>query len=199
MKVDLPSLAVGLIVGAYWSRVVYMAWRVRRRARQSAHFIPPEKIGRITRIVWIPLVFAWTVIPIATAFARSKNPFFHLIYRQPIVQWTAALVAAVAFVATLKCWKAMGRAWRMGIDPNEKNPLIDTGPFARVRHPIYALSMLLMVSSLAACPVLLLALVAAVHLFLLNFEASREEAHMYSVHGEIYTQYCARTGRFIPK
>jgi protein-S-isoprenylcysteine O-methyltransferase Ste14 len=176
-----------------------MAWRARRRARQSAHFIPPEKIGCLTRIVWIPLVFAWTVIPIATAFSRNKNPILHLMYHQPIVQWIGALFAAAAFVATLKCWKAMGKAWRMGIDPNEKNPLIDTGPFARVRHPIYAWSMLLMISCVLACPVLILALVAVIHLFLLNFEAYREELHMRSVHGDAYTQYCSRTGRFIPK
>ena len=93
----------------------------------------------------------------------------------------------------------MGKSWRIGIDPAEKNPLIVTGPFARVRHPIYALSSILMLATAAADPAPLMLAVAAIHLSLLQLEARREENHLSRVHGPLYIDYCRATGRFLPR
>ena len=59
-------------------------------------------------------------------------------FHPPRLSWPAALVALAAYLATLVCWKKMGKSWRMGIDPNETTQLIITGPYRHVRHPIYA-------------------------------------------------------------
>ena len=62
------------------------------------------------------------------------------------------VITAAALAATLVCWKRMGRDWRMGIDPAERTRLIVTGPYAYVRHPIYALSQLMMLGTVIAVP-----------------------------------------------
>jgi protein-S-isoprenylcysteine O-methyltransferase Ste14 len=105
----------------------------------------------------------------------------------------------IAFVLTLMCWKKMGKSWRMGVDPGEKTALVVTGPFARVRHPIYALSSVLMLATVAVAPSALMIAVAAAHLLLLQLEARREEKYLASVHGEVYLDYCKKTGRFLPR
>jgi protein-S-isoprenylcysteine O-methyltransferase Ste14 len=117
---------------------------------------------------------------------------------QPI-QYAALLIALLAFLLTLLCWKKMGISWRMGIDPTEKTQLITTGPYSRIRHPIYALSSLLMLATVAAIPSPAMLLVAATHLFLLQLEARREESYLAITHGPAYSEYQRRTGRFIPK
>lgn len=108
-------------------------------------------------------------------------------------------MAVLAFGATWVCWKKMGKSWRMGINPDEKTQLIVSGPYAYVRHPIYGLSSLLMLASLAVVPSPLMMIVAAIHLVLLQWEARREEQYLRLQHGRVYEEYCRSTGRFCPR
>ena len=87
----------------------------------------------------------------------------------------------------------------MGIDPGERTQLVFTGPYAYVRHPIYALSSLLMVASMIAVPTLPMIVIGVVHLMFLQWEARREEQYLVHTHGADYEQYLKRVGRFVPR
>ena len=119
--------------------------------------------------------------------------------RNRLAGWACAAVAAVVLAATWVCWKRMGKSWRMGIDPGERTGLVVTGPYAYVRHPIYALSSLLMVTTAITLPSPAMIAVAVIHLAFLQWEARREEAFMVSVHGAGYREYRDRVGRFLPR
>jgi protein-S-isoprenylcysteine O-methyltransferase Ste14 len=191
-----PTLFIGLLVGAYWARVLKMAYKTKLRTGRAANLVPTEPLGLALRVIWYPAVALWIALPLLAGFGKPlTRPWFVV----PIVAWIAAAIALAAFIATLICWKRMGTSWRMGINPDETTPLIVTGPYAYVRHPIYALSSLLMLATLAALPTTPMAIVAAVHLVLLQWEARREERHMLATHGQRYGDYLARVGRFIPK
>src|SRR5437016_1479304 len=111
---DLPSLILASILCAYWIRVLRMVRRAHDRARRAgfsrhgSHFIPPEPVGKIVRIVWIPLVAVWIWHPYYTAFTAEPStsltaPLFH----NTTLSWLAAFVAALAFAGTHFCWKRM--------------------------------------------------------------------------------------------
>jgi protein-S-isoprenylcysteine O-methyltransferase Ste14 len=93
----------------------------------------------------------------------------------------------------------MGRQWRMGIDPTERSKLISAGPYAYVRHPIYAISQAMMVATVCALPSPLLIAAGAVHLILIQWEARREESYLLNMDRASYEAYCLRVGRFIPR
>ncbi len=196
---DLPALVVGAIVAAYWVRVLQMAYKMRRKTGRAANLIPTEPLGRILRLVWQPVVWIWIAHPIATAFLIRVPVVMRPLYSVPVLQWIAALIAAQAFIATRICWKRMGKSWRMGIDPSERTSLVITGPYAFVRHPIYALSSILMIATVLAVPTVLMMFIAVVHLALLQWEARREERHLSSIHGPQYDRYRATVGRFFPR
>jgi len=202
MHVHVPALAVGIIVGAYWARVVRMVFKFRRTTGRAANFVPPEPLGRALRILWYPTVLLWIAHPLVSAFtfARPNLPApLRLLYHNLIVAWLAVIVAALTLAATLVCWKRMGRSWRMGIDPGEKTQLVVTGPYAYVRHPIYALSSLLMLATVVAVPTPLMIALAFIHIVFLQWEARREERHLVTAHGSEYDEYMRRVGRFIPR
>jgi protein-S-isoprenylcysteine O-methyltransferase Ste14 len=121
------------------------------------------------------------------------------IYFLPSVQLLAVIIALLAFIATRICWKRMGKSWRMGIKPDERTMLIVSGPYAYVRHPIYALSSVLMLATVAAIPTPLFIATAMLHLLLLQWEAHREERHLSTIHGQQYDLYCKSVGRFLPR
>jgi protein-S-isoprenylcysteine O-methyltransferase Ste14 len=194
-----PALGIGLIVGFYWARVIRLVLKTRRDTGRAANFVPPELLGRVLRIIWYPTVTAWICLPLVIAFARLLPAALMPLYPQRIVTWLAVAVAFAALYGTLICWRKMGKSWRMGIDPGEKTQLVFTGAYAFVRHPIYALSSLLMLASVAAVPVPLMIVVGIIHLCFLQWEARREERYLVQIHGEAYRDYLSHVGRFVPK
>jgi protein-S-isoprenylcysteine O-methyltransferase Ste14 len=199
MSVYWPAMLLFLMVGTYWARVVRLVLKARRRGR-DVNFAPQERLGRALRVVWYPVVLLWIVHPLLNAFASSPpallRPFFH----NAVVGWTCVALAAGALAGTMVCWKRMGKSWRMGIDPHDRSaPLIVSGPYAYVRHPIYALSSLLMLASVGVLPTPLMLVLAIVHLLLLQWEARREERHLLAAHGDTYATYRQSVGRFLPR
>lgn len=117
---------------------------------------------------------------------------------------TAGHVAGVVLfagglAATLAAQIAMGTAWRIGVDPDERPELVTTGPFGLVRNPIFAamlptsLGLVLMVPSVVA-----LAGLAALVLALELQVRVVEEPYLAATLGAPYRRYAARVGRFVP-
>jgi protein-S-isoprenylcysteine O-methyltransferase Ste14 len=192
------ALALGMILAIYWARVLRMAIKQRRKTGRGANFLPPEPLGLAIRIVWMPVVAAWIAHPFVSVLITAPPPLTPL-FDSIIVAFFGVALAGLALTGSMMCWKRMGKSWRMGIDPNEMTPLIVTGPYAYVRHPIYALSSLLMIASVLVIPSPLIIGLAIVHLTCLQWEARREEAHLLATHGEPYGAYRGRVGRFLPR
>lgn len=201
-----PALIIAIVISIYWFRVMVMVRQTRKRAGHGANLVPPEKLGRILRLIWGPATLLWIILPWAAFFVRKANR-----YPRPLRRWleiysipwpcgyAAAMVAVAALWATFVCWHRMGKSWRMGIDPNDRTQLVCNGPYAYVRHPIYGLSTLLMIATMVAVPNWLMIIAGVIHLVLLQWEARREEQHLIRVHGDEYRAYMRGTGRFFPK
>jgi protein-S-isoprenylcysteine O-methyltransferase Ste14 len=194
-----PPLCIGIVVGIYWARVVRLVRKTRKLTGHGANLLPPEPIGRALRILWFPTVIAWIVIPLLVSLVHRDTWILRALWDLPALRWLAVIVAIAALGATMICWKRMGKSWRMGIDPNEKTQLVVTGPYAHVRHPIYALQSLLLVASFIAVPNIVMLAVMLLGMILLQWEARREERYLLRVHGAQYQDYLGRAGRFIPK
>ncbi|MGH7179731.1 MAG: methyltransferase family protein [Tepidisphaeraceae bacterium] len=194
-----PGICVGLIVALYWGRVLRLVYKTRKRTGHSANLLPPEPVGRVLRIIWYPTVILWIALPLALGFRPIERGVAGLLFTNLAIEWTGVAGSLVAFGATLVCWKKMGKSWRMGINPAETTSLVVSGPYAFVRHPIYALSSLMMLSTLLAVPTPLMALVGVIHMSFLQWEARREEGYLVQIHGSVYEDYMHQVGRFIPK
>jgi protein-S-isoprenylcysteine O-methyltransferase Ste14 len=193
----LPPLIAGCCLLVYWGAVVRNALRFTRKEAHGVNLIPREPIGRWIRVFWIPTIVAWCVQP----WLAFRHRFHHSTYD---LAWTVAgLVGAAvclsATIATFSCWREMGRSWRIGIDPEEKTQLIFSGPFRIVRHPIYTLSIFLVLGTLATTPTLVMLVIAIVHIACVQFEAHREEIYLLGKHGHVYADYMKRVGGFLPR
>jgi protein-S-isoprenylcysteine O-methyltransferase Ste14 len=54
------------------------------------------------------------------------------------VRATGLAIFLTGLIGTLYAQIAMGESWRVGVDEEERTPLVTSGPFAIVRTPIYA-------------------------------------------------------------
>jgi protein-S-isoprenylcysteine O-methyltransferase Ste14 len=153
-------------------------------------------------LILVPVIACWCALPwlglthehgafAVPAFARDTPAY-------AAVRWLAAAAAVLCLVLTIQCWRRMGRDWRMDIS-DRNTSLITDGLFARIRHPIYAFSIALMLATAVVLPSLPMLVVAALHVVLMNVKARNEEAHLARMHGDAYRRYVERTGRFVPR
>ena len=195
------AVIIGVMIGIYWLKVLQLVARTKKTEGRAANFFPPEKLGLILRLFWIPAVFLWIFVPMLTPFITGLPSFFGPVYfaGADVIGWIAVAIAAIAFAITWVCWIRMGKSWRMGIDPNEKTELVYNGPYAYVRHPIYGLSQVLVLCTLAALPSPLMLIIAVIHMILMQWEVRREDKYLVALHGPAYADYMKKVGRFVPR
>ncbi len=116
-----------------------------------------------------------------------------------VVHVVGAVLAVAGIGATFYAQVAMGSSWRIGVDPAERTQLVTDGPFALVRNPIYA-AMLPTALGLALLVPSWVALTGLTGLAVgLELQVRVvEEPHLLQVHGEAFSSYAARVGRFVP-
>ena len=184
------ALICGVCITGYWGTVVVKVIRITSKIGKTPNVIPKESLGFLSRAIMLPLIFFWIVLPWKAAFS------------EPVMSSSLASLGAIfcliGFVATLYCWHYMGNSWRIGINPKEKNQLITDGPFKHIRHPIYALSMLVMLGSLLCLQSVLGMVLFCIHWFIFSLEAIREEHYLSRIYGDTYKAYMSQTNRFLP-
>ncbi len=106
-------------------------------------------------------------------------------------------------LASLAMWTwtqaVLGTEWSPQLQTREEHHLVTTGPYARVRHPLYTAmfgvgTAFALVSANWCFVLLAVAVIAG-----LAARAPREEQMMLATFGDEYRAYMQRTGRFFPK
>ena len=200
---DIPTLVLTATIWVYWFAVGAMVVRARRKTRQLAGLVPEQPLERRMWLLLVPTIVLWIVLP-WLALTRSQGllalpEITHSLAGYAALRWIAAICAVMSLALTVKCWRRMGSDWRMAVSERQKSALITDGLFARVRHPIYALQMLLMLCTVVIVPTAPIFVIAIVHLALMNLKARNEEHHLLKMHGARYRAYLERTGRFFPR
>src|SRR5689334_17867913 len=167
-----------------------MVVRARRKTHQLAGLVPEQPLERRMWLVLVPTIVLWIALP-WLAPTRTQPPLalpgWALgITVYALLRWLAAVCAVMCLVLTAKCWRRMGSDWRMAVSETQTSALITDGLFARVRHPIYALQMMLMLCTAVVVPTIPIFVIAVVHLALMNLKARNEERHLLKVHGGRY-------------
>lgn len=185
-----PVLLCATSVSLYWFIVFIKVVLITPKIGKTPNIIPKEAWGFFSRLIMLPLIVFWIYLPWQYIFINTS--FF-----LPIA-YIGAGCSVFALATTVYCWYYMGTAWRIGINPKEKNILITAGPFKWVRHPIYALSMLLMLATFLSVQTKPVFFIFCIHWVIFYLEAYREEQYLSGIHGEKYQEYLQQTSRFFP-
>lgn len=105
----------------------------------------------------------------------------------------------VGAAGTLAAQFAMGTSWRIGVDPEARTALVESGPFRWVRNPIYSAMLLTVLGLVLLVPTAASVLAFASLVAALEIQVRLvEEPYLAETHGEPYRRYAAATGRFVP-
>ena len=200
---DVPILVIASTVSAYWATVVLLVVYRRLRHGHSAGVIPRQRFERRLYRILLPVFLAWIVLPwLALSVRMPGLAVPDWATDVPVVLGIRAVAAAVAVVCyglSLVCWLRMGRSWTMAIVPKQETRLVTAGPYRWVRHPIYALSILLMLMTAVVVQTVPMVIAAGLHFYVMWRKARHEEGHLLTHFGAEYERYCDRVGRFCPR
>lgn len=106
-------------------------------------------------------------------------------------------IASLAFWAWVQA--ALGKQWSAQLQLREEHQLITTGPYARIRHPLYTAMLGISIAFALTSGNWIFAAFAALAVLGLFLRVPREEKMMLDEFGDDYRAYMQRTGRFFPK
>ena len=108
-------------------------------------------------------------------------------------------LAVVGIVGTSYSQWHMGSSWRIGVDQTEVNTLVTTGPFSRIRNPIFTGIMVFGTGLCLLVPHIWMWLGMALIWISVELQVRYiEEPFLKRIHGEPYQHYASRVGRFVP-
>ena len=178
---------------------IYFALRVRRageRVMPDRQAIEREGRGMFAvRVLMFLILLAWLVL-------YAIYPPWMEALSVPFPGWLRWLGFALG-LASLGFWAwtqvALGKEWSPQLQLREEHHLVTTGPYARIRHPLYT-AMIGYGTSLALVTANWVFVAFAVAVIAGLFaRVPQEEQMMIEEFGEEYKAYMQRTGRFFPK
>jgi protein-S-isoprenylcysteine O-methyltransferase Ste14 len=180
-----------------WCWGLFFGWWIFRARGNKADRIRESFAARWGQTATI--VAAWLVI---------TAPLFNVdVLGLPIIPERARsavepfLVLVVLLGIGIAIWarEHLGRNWSVRVTVKEGHELIRTGPYARIRHPIYT-GILLATLANAFAIGRVHALVGFGILFVgFWFKSRKEERWMGQEFGERYAEYRKVSGRFLPR
>jgi protein-S-isoprenylcysteine O-methyltransferase Ste14 len=182
-----------LLVRGYFSLQVRKAGERLMPDREAI-----EREGRgifAVRVLMFFLLLAWLVL-------YAINPPWMEVLSVPFPGWLRWVgfawgLASLGFLAWTQA--ALGKEWSPQLQLREEHHLVTTGPYARVRHPLYTAGVGWMASLALLTANWIFAVLAVVATAGLAARVPKEEQMMIEEFGEEYKAYMQKTGRFFPK
>jgi protein-S-isoprenylcysteine O-methyltransferase Ste14 len=184
----------------YWAGVVIQSWRIRRRIGRSPNVRPRGAKERVLWLGWFLVILAWIGQPWMLG-ATVSTPGLKLlaILAHPVSLVIGLTMVTLGYAGTLWTYAAMGNNWRMGVNAKERTALVCSGPFRRVRHPIYLLQVVMLIGAALLLPTLISFATLVTHYICVRLKVRDEERYLENIHGRAYQEYSSHTGGLFPR
>lgn len=156
---------------------------------------------KATKEVWIScLMFGTLVVQLLLAWLYAValiEPQIELSYPST---WIGLVLCVSGILFASFSQFAMGKNWRMGVDPDEDTELVTTGIYSKIRNPIYTACIVHGFGLLVLAPNAIVLVTGLVGFYAIRaYVRDIEEPYLNKLHGEKYARYMKSTGSFLPR
>ncbi|MGH9729765.1 MAG: methyltransferase family protein [Candidatus Acidiferrales bacterium] len=169
----------------YWYAMAFTVKRAKQKESYAARILRP-----LLLVVAFEFLFAnWDLGPLDRRFLPSNLS----------VVITGAVLTALGMALAIWARQYLGRNWSGTVTLKKDHELIRTGPYARIRHPIYTGFQVALTGTALVIgewrAIVALVIVLAAHFF----KARKEEAWLAREFGPAFDEHRAHTGMFLPR
>ena len=181
--------------------VVRMIFNIRLR-QAGERFMPDNEAVRREGVVMFALrvVMFFVLIAILVLYVID-HPWMQALdfYLLDWLRWLGFIIGCLSITLTVWVELELGRQFSPQLQLRQEHKLITSGPYTRVRHPLYTafygfgLSLALVSANWFFVAFFIFSMVG------LWYRVPKEEQMLQDKFGEEYKAYMGRTGRFFPK
>jgi protein-S-isoprenylcysteine O-methyltransferase Ste14 len=154
--------------------------------------------GDVRDKIFYWLVFGALILPFFYAFSTLLD-FAHAPLPAPL-RWVGLAIGLGSLLLFASTHHALGRNWSGVLEIAEQHRLIVSGPYKRVRHPMYTAIFGVAISNALLSANWLIAAAGVVSVTLMYLaRVTDEERMMIEQFGDEYRAYMQRTGRLVPR
>lgn len=128
-------------------------------------------------------------------------PSSFVLFQMPFPVWLRWFGVALGFLSVpFLAWVhyVLDRSWSVTLKLQAGQKLVTSGPYRRIRHPMYTVLIMYMLSWVLVSANFLFLIYYAFSVFLIAVRIPREERMMLEKFGEEYRVYMKRTGMLLP-
>lgn len=195
-----PLVTAAIFIGYL---VIWRSWRFRSRYGRSPIHVPAWNdfslhalLSRLLVLYFTALILLGATAAIRPVELERLDPLFA--HRSPGLALAGLALVTLAGLLVRRAQEDMASSWRIGIDTGERTDLITGGAFQLCRNPIYLGLMLALFGFCLMIPGLIMGLLTGSAILLFQLQARLEEKYLLRIHGDVYSAYCSRVGRFLP-
>jgi protein-S-isoprenylcysteine O-methyltransferase Ste14 len=177
--------AVDLVIVICWI-VFWIYWFVTAATAKPGH-------GRWSRYAGIRVA----VIVVLAFLVRALGFRSHPIKNDPVLTGVGLALFFIGLAIAVWARLCIGRNWGTPMSRKDEPELVTTGPYRRVRHPIYTGLILAMLGTALATNLYWLIAVAVFGGFFV-YSATREEAYLAGEFPDAYPAYKRSTKMLVP-
>lgn len=192
-------LAFWILFGVLLLIRAYSAFRVRQAGER---FLPDRAaIEREGRGMFAIRFVGFFILIALLVFYALNPPWIQalLIPFPPWLRWLGFFLGLTSLALMAWTQVELGTQWSAQLQLREEHHLVTTGPYARVRHPMYTAMFGWGMALALVTAHWIFVVLAVLAIAGLIARVPREEQMMIEEFGEEYQAYMQRTGRFFPK
>ncbi|MFW9911203.1 MAG: methyltransferase [Candidatus Thorarchaeota archaeon] len=154
-------------------------------------------VGRIQAIMTV-IILGGLISSILYILGLPWMDWFQILQYPIWLRFVGALLVLITIPLLAWIHRELDRQYSAVLEIKSDHQLITTGPYERVRHPMYTVLILFFFGLSLVSANLIVILFALLLMLGFPFWVRIEEEKMIEVFGEEYIEYMKRTGRFFP-
>jgi protein-S-isoprenylcysteine O-methyltransferase Ste14 len=188
-----------ILLGGVLAMRMYFSLQVR----QAGERLMPDRaaVEREGRVAFAVRFIAFFVLLAVLALYALDAPWLAglLIPLPPWLRWAGFALGLLSLAWWAWTQSALGAHWSAQLQLREGHRLVTTGPYARVRHPLYTAMFGISAAFALVTAHWVFVAFGVLSIVMLLLRVPREEQMMLDEFGAEYAAYMQRTGRFFPK
>jgi len=189
-----------LMYATFW---IVRGYYIRKTSEPNSRRTRAERKEAMKKEGWtgVALIF---LLPVGFFFASIylANPvWFSLSFLMvpELLRWFGLFITIVSIPIIIWVHQTLGKAYSYALETKSEQSLITTGPFRRLRHPLYSAHNLFNLGMIFLTLNIPLTIFAIIGVPLTYVRMRDEERMMFEMFGEDYKEYMKQTGRIFPK
>jgi len=179
----------------YTVKIESICGKIPRQQRWAESLKHEGKPITTIRTVLSPI---WTVALLLYFFSPPWMAWSILPYPEWL-RWLGMSLGIACIPMLVWVQRTLGNHWSTYLKLRENHELVTTGPYKRIRHPMYVVLFFFITAIALATASVLITMLNTLLIIVFYARIGKEELMMIQEFGNQYREYIRHTGRFIPK